>query len=245
MSNRDEEAKLRREIARGAGIEQVRRLFEILGAKPPEAVVCPGCDQEIEISGGMTECGGEGEGICAEGAFAFEVRETSRARAEDAWEGEGGPPAARACSEIIRAHEKAARRIRHRDHEQAKRAVRGLYERWLKATGNADFSECDYETFDELMAVAEALGYPVSDDDRLDDVIEEACDEAYEEKSESEDASVAAILRGLDAWVAKKRSRARVSGGGRLPLDLLDTPGPPDPEGRMRRIVREDRDAGY
>ena len=30
-----------------------------------------------------------------------------------------------------------------------------------------------------------------------------------------------------------------------IPADIYETQGPPDPEGRVRKIVREDRDAGY
>lgn len=44
---------------------------------------CPGCGQTITDDGGKLECGGVGEGVCLEAAFAFD---TANGRSPE-WEG--------------------------------------------------------------------------------------------------------------------------------------------------------------
>jgi hypothetical protein len=41
----------------------------------PQPIICPGCNQRITFSAsqGFTECGGEGNGICAEAALAYDI----------------------------------------------------------------------------------------------------------------------------------------------------------------------------
>lgn len=66
-------------------------------------MVCPGCNQTIVRSPAGTECGGVGDGICTESAYAFDLlRGTAR------WEADGDPPSPIVCSAIRLAHMQVA-----------------------------------------------------------------------------------------------------------------------------------------
>lgn len=68
--------------------------------------VCPGCGQRIATSGGKTECGGEGEGVCPSAAYAHDWAANLEGRPD--WDGDAdGPPTGTACTEIVLAHEAA------------------------------------------------------------------------------------------------------------------------------------------
>jgi hypothetical protein len=69
-------------------------------AARPTLRTCPGCRQRLETAQGFTECGGEGEGVCAAAAYAFD--RVSGAAYD--WEGDGAPPSPRTCAAIVRAH---------------------------------------------------------------------------------------------------------------------------------------------
>lgn len=78
-------------------------------SRPIRQVYCPGCGQVITVSpAGVTECGGEGEGVCAATIYAFDLRDNGPeyARAEwlDAWDTGEGPPDAHHADVIVRAH---------------------------------------------------------------------------------------------------------------------------------------------
>lgn len=66
--------------------------------------VCPGCDQEISVTGSKSECGGEGEGICDEAAFAFDVQLKGLAYAQNMWAAKSPPPTDAECKAITLAH---------------------------------------------------------------------------------------------------------------------------------------------
>ena len=72
---------------------------------------CPGCGQRITTDQGFTECGGEGEGICAEAVFAFDQKAHGRPHAvaewKTMWENKR-MPTQKKCDAILAAHNAAA-----------------------------------------------------------------------------------------------------------------------------------------
>ena len=75
------------------------------------SMTCPGCGQPITFDQGFTECGGEGEGICAEAVFAFDQKVHGRPHAvaewKEMWENKR-MPTQKKCDAIMAAHNAVA-----------------------------------------------------------------------------------------------------------------------------------------
>jgi hypothetical protein len=73
---------------------------------------CPGCGQPITFDQGYTECGGEGEGICANAVFAYDQKTRGRPYAVAEWKGmwdnERTMPTKKMCEAILAAHDSVA-----------------------------------------------------------------------------------------------------------------------------------------
>ena len=71
------------------------------------SMTCPGCGQPITFDQGFTECGGQGEGICAEAVFAFDQKVHGRPHAvaewKEMWENKR-MPTQKKCDAIMAAH---------------------------------------------------------------------------------------------------------------------------------------------
>jgi hypothetical protein len=83
---------------------------EVIGEVP----VCPACNAVISVTGGTSECGGEGEGICHRAGFAYDFADRGEAFALKAWdplEGELRDPPGRDERERIYAAHNAAMRL--------------------------------------------------------------------------------------------------------------------------------------
>ena len=88
-------------------------------SRPP--VVCLGCEQEITVTPrdnvAVSECGGEGEGVCVWCAFAGDARDEGVEAATKRWGKDehdveyGAPPSAERCAEILGSHRLARDRF--------------------------------------------------------------------------------------------------------------------------------------
>jgi hypothetical protein len=70
-------------------------------------VYCPGCGALLTNTQGFTECGGEGEGVCAETIYALDLCNSGPAYALAEWRdlwSDTEPPDAHHADVIVRAH---------------------------------------------------------------------------------------------------------------------------------------------
>lgn len=73
-------------------------------------IYCPGCGAPITNTDGVTECGGEGEGVCAATIYAFNLRDSGSAYALAEWRdlwSDTEPPNAHHADVITRTHDTA------------------------------------------------------------------------------------------------------------------------------------------
>lgn len=124
MSQDDEIRRLERAVARGepgARSRLLKALRRAGGPSPwrgamrlaraarriPRPRVCPACLQVIFVNAhAATECGGDGEGICAEAGYAYDVDAGREPEWDDYF---GQPPTHLDCGRIVAEHEAAIR----------------------------------------------------------------------------------------------------------------------------------------